>query len=286
MSESDTITAGEIEAAAKEAAPAEKTPTQQTQTTPDKPLASATDAPVVTEKPEDRFKGWIPPDAHKRVVDGFHSRLDALGWAHGLNREEVEEALALRRSMNERRASAANAEPQPDSKDQQTGELFYSPQQAAKWATWKAEQIVNAKMAEFEQRFSPIESTFTEHQRVAAVVGEIDAIAALPGADEFATDMANYVKDINDRRANGERLRKVTAVDAYLAVVPKKLAERSVASEADIRKKLMKDINDTTERVKDDVNPGRVAAASRKPDSAKSTKELLEEEFNRRAATA
>lgn len=283
MSDTTEITAGEIEAATKEAAPpADVTPRQQTQDSTENPPASATETPVVTEKPEDRYKGWIPPDAHKRIVDGFHSRFDEIAWARGLKRDEVEEALALRRQINERSRESANAEPQPDVKDER-GELFYSPQQAAKWAKWQAQQEVAALRAEMEERYGPIESTFAEHQRMNAVVEQMDSALALPGADEFVKDMAAWVTDINDRRANGERLPQPTAMDAYVAVVPKRLQERGTASEAEIRKRLMKEINDTTERVTDDVNPSRVPAASHKKDSEKSIKELLEEEYNRRA---
>lgn len=281
MSETAEITSGDIAAEIKSQSES-ASPAAQPSAVAETPLASAIETPASTETTR---AGEPPQSEWPRIIGNFHDKLEKLAWAKDLTREEVEEALALRRVYKtnpERLVShlservSANAEPKPDVLDENK-QPYYSPQQAAKWATWKAEQIVNAKMTEWEQRFGPIEQTFTEQQKVSDANAQIDQAMSWPGFDEYMPDITAAVKAA---KARGE---EITLEIAYVrAGVPQKIAERSTANLAEEKKKWLAELNSTTERVQDDVNPSRVPAASRKRDEDKTTAEMLREEMDRR----
>lgn len=278
------ITSGDIEAAAKEAATPEAASPAVEPTPVEKTPPAIPASPVVDEH------GPIPFERHEAILGKtrreYDDKISQLSWAQGLTREEVERALALDRiyRTNPERLAAhlservkPNAEPQPDTKDEH-GQLFYSPQQAAKWADWKADQKVAALRAEMDERYGPIASSFTEHQQLVDANAQIDEARNLPG---FGDHVADIAAQVTAARQRGER---ITLFEAYVrAGVPQKLAALTETQKAELKKQWAKDLSDTTERVQDDVNPSRVPAASRTADANKPTKKLLEEEYNRRA---
>lgn len=262
----DITTSGEI-AEVAEAAPASASPAAQT-TTDETAQPAKTASAVVDEH------GPIPFERHEAILGktrrDYDERISRLSWAEGLTREEVERALALDRlyrTQPDRLAShlservKASAEPQPDVKDER-GELFYSPQQAAKWATWQAQKEVAALRAEMEERYGPIESEFTQARQMRSLTAQVDAASQWPGFSESITEITDAVKT------------GMTLHEAYISVVAPKLASKSAESEAEIRKKVLQELNDTTERVTDGVNPARVPAGSRKKESEMTDEEL------------
>lgn len=268
------ITSGEIASAVKETTTAAASPAQHT---PD-----ATDAsPRVTPGTDaDKYKGWIPPDAHERIVDGFHRRLDDTAWASGLSRAEVEEALALRRSTA---ARTAPQEPQPDAIDD-ARQPYYTPKQAAAWAAWKAEQIVEARMADIEARIGPIESTFESSRQHDTLARQVDTAQQWPGFLDHVADITAAITKNNEDRARNPRVPLLSLHEAYISIVPSKLAASREAIEAEGKKKWLAELNDTTAVTRHEVNPGRTAAASRKADKDMSLGELIADEHARRKA--
>lgn len=214
-------------------------------------------------------QGWIPPDVHSRILDRYHERLDALGWANGLDRAEVEAALALHRQQRER--GSRSAEPQPDARDER-GELYYTPKQAAKWAAWEAERIVSDRMREFEQRFAPIETTLQQSQQEAALQSQIDAALRWPGFSDHMDEITAAIAERNQDRRRDPRLPKLTLHEAYIEIVVPKLSSTA-------KKQVVEDINKNTEITRDAINPSRRASSGRKPDEEKTTAELLREEM-------
>lgn len=281
---SDTeITSGDIEAAADAAKPESASPAAHTTTTeiaqPAKP------APVVADE-----HGPIPFERHEAILGktrrDYDERISRLSWAEQHQREDVERALKIARlydSSPDRLASHlservnASTEPKPDVKDEH-GQLFYSPEQAARWASWQAKKEVAELRAEMDERYGPIASSFSEHQKFERVNAQIDEAQTWPAFADYLPEITAAVTAAKDR---GEQ---ITLAVAYIrAGVPQKIADRSTAQLADEKKKWLAELNNTTERVQDDVNPSRVPAASRKKDSDRSIKELLQEEHDRRA---
>jgi hypothetical protein len=233
--------------------------------------------------------GPIPFERHEAILGktrrDYDEKLSRLSWADGLTPDEVKEALAIQRlyRSNPERLAAhlservkTSAEPQPDVKDER-GELFYSPQQAAKWATWKSQQDIAALRAEMDERYGPIESSFAQTRKLQSANAQIDDAMTLPGFEE---NIQAITAAVIDARRRGE---EITVREAYIrAGVPQKIAERATANLAEEKKKWLAELNSTTERVQDDVNPSRVPAASRKRDEDKTTAEMLREEIERR----
>lgn len=273
--ETADITSGEIASAVKDAAAAVASPAQHTEDTTGKADAATREPSGVPEpKPEDRYKGWLPPEAHERVVDGFHKRLDAVAWASGLNPDDVRDALALKRQLADR--AKVSAEPAPDTKDER-GDPYYTPQQAAKWAAWKADQIVSEKMREIEQRIGPIERTFAETKEMQTLSAQIQEAKQWPGFEDHLEAITKVVLD--GRKAGHD----IGLHEAYIHVVPKALAESGTAHEAELKKKWLAELNATHASTKQEVNPGRApASSSPKKDSEMSISELMADEVAKR----
>lgn len=276
MTETGTF-AGEIEAAATAADSAANAAAETTVSEKTTPASGETATTATVERASDgeKYKGWIPPDAHKRVVDGFHSRLDAVSWASGLNRAEVEEAMQVARQVRERQARGG--EPQPDAKDEQ-GQFFYSPQQAAKWAKWQAEQIVNARLEEIDRRIAPIE----EERTIGSIKSEIEDAKAWPGFNENMDQIIALIQERNELRQRDPRIPSMSLHEAYVrsgahVKAASGIEEQITKRLAEEKKKWAAELNETTERVQSDVKPNREPASSRKKDSEKSWRELLSE---------
>lgn len=277
--ETETTTSGEI-ATAAEAAAAVASPAQRT--SGDGPAdASTTVTPGAREDGSRQQQSTsIPLDVHERVLNGYHTRLDAVSWANGLDRDRAMRALALldQQERSARTRSTESDEPKPDAKDER-GEYFYSPQQAAKWAAWQAEQIVSKKLGELEERFGPIEAGAKASERMHALTQEIEAHATLPGFNDHLKEMTDLVLEGNARRARGERVPPISLTDAYLKVVVPKLAQGKEQVLADGKKAWLKELETTDAAARDDVNPQRGATTTRKADEDKTTAELLREEL-------
>lgn len=265
----DDITSGEIASAAK-AASAAASPAPHPQSS-DPASASTRTTPEATEPTtEDRYKGWIPPDAHERVVSGFHKRLDDVSWAVGLSREDVEDALAARRRSAQ---PAAGQEPQPDVLDEHQ-QPFYSPQQAAKWAAWKAEQIVDARMKAIDARIAPIEDARARDAQTSALQQQLHTASAWPGFMDHVDVVTQAIRAAN---AAG---RPLSLYDAYIQHVVPKLSDLTEA-----KKKWLAELNDTTVKTSNDTNPSRTPASSRKADEDMSLGELIQDEVAKRKAS-
>jgi hypothetical protein len=205
-----------------------------------------------------------------------------VSWANGLDREEVAEALAIRRQLAERRQrqESESRRPTPNVKDER-GEHFYSVDKAMELAQIIAQDAVAEAERKWEERLGPIEGEFAQRQRTSEIVHQHDHVMALPGAKEHEAAMADYIYQINERRSAGENVRKPTAMDAYLAVVPSQLHKASNldARLAEAKKQWLAELNNTTERVQSDVNPAKQPASARKKNGEYSFKEALSEAF-------
>lgn len=290
------ITSGEIASAvaeaAKPAAPASPAgkPQQDGKTAaPAETGARTAESTTTATDDTTRNKGSndpspIPFADHDRIVNGFHKRLDAIAWANGLDRGEVERALVLMRE-HEKRASRTREDasaPQPDARDEK-GEAFYSPKQAAALARHEAAIAVREAIAELKREYdgklTPIERAFTEAREDGELSDQIDQARKWPG---FEANLGPITAAIAAATAQG---RILTLADAYIQVVAPKLS----ASEAEITAKAkaawLKELNETNAAAtRDDVRPSRTPSADRKKDSDKTTAEMLEEEWNSRAA--
>lgn len=224
----------------------------------------------------------IPLPDHERIVDGFHRRYDEVSWAKGYKREDVEEALAIRRQMADR--AKVSSEPQPDVQDENRNR-FYSPEQAAKWATWKADQLVSARMGEIDKRLGPIESTFANAQEVEALSSQIQEARGWAGFEDHIEPIRAAIVDA---KARGERWAfdsRVALREAYIRVVTPTLAGTSASREAEIRKKVLAEINDTQTVATGGINPARLPAGTRKAEKDMSDAELWEH-VNQKASPA
>lgn len=268
--ENDHSLSDEITSAANKAADGSASSTERPQSTPETADASTRVTPERTEPEITR----IPLSDHERILDGYHKRLDSLSWASGLDADDVREALAIRRQLAQREKQST--EPQPDVKDER-GDLFYSPQQAAKWADWKAGQREATLRDEFEQRLGPMEATFTEQQKVHSLTQQIDQAKTWPG---FTDHVDAVTKALADANARGQKL---TLHEAYITVVAPILAGSSAASDAEKKKKWLAELNHTSDVVKDDLHPGKRPASTRKDRSAMSIKELTADVFREKS---
>lgn len=194
----------------------------------------------------------IPLVDHQRVVDGFHSRLDEVSWAKGYKREDVEEALLLRRQLQER--AKVSDEPQPDVLDEHR-QPYYSPQQAAKWAEWKAAAMATDLERKLGERFAPILEAHEATQRQTEdLMGQIHQAR---GWKDFDTHIVEITKAITDAAKAGTPM---SLSEAYYQV--RNRVERATL-ESDIRKQVLADIN-KADSVISDINPARLPAGARK----------------------
>ncbi len=281
---SSDFTSGEIATAAKEPAVGGASPaSQKTEGAVDTAASTrVTPAPAGDE----RYKGWVPPDVHERIVDGFHRRVDETAWAQGLTRAEVEEALALRRSVNASRqaASTASAEPKPDALDEHR-QPYYSPEQAGKWAAWKADQIVTERMKGITERLDPIESAFANAERQDGYARQIENAQTWPGFVDHVADITAAITKNNQDRQRNPRIPALSLHEAYISIVPAKLAASREALVAEEKKKWLADLNGTTAVTRNEINPARSHASSaRKKDSEMSFGELIGDEVAKRKA--
>ncbi len=273
----DDITSGDIATAEKSLDSA--SPAESTTDTTASPDAAPRQQPVAPETTDDRYKGWIPPDAHERVVDGFHRRLDSLSWAQGLTREEVQEALALRRQVIERQQQGAT--PPPDARDDR-GEPYYSATQATAMARFEVERAVEKLREEFAERLTPIESRWKEDSRLSELNNEVQNASALPGFNDHIDAMTQYVAEMNERRARGERLPILSARDVYDKVVLPKVATLTESRQAELKKQWLAELYNSKAVVRDDINPARPASATREKSSGIVTASAIAEEMERR----
>lgn len=227
----------------------------------------------------DGDRGAIPFSDHERVVNGFHERLDRLSWAAGYDPREVQEAFAdareFRRLQTTRRPEA---EPQPDVEDER-GERFYSPQQAARLARHLVAEAVEELRAENETRFTPLERTVAESRRADVLSAQIEEGTTWPGFNENIDPITDVIAAANRQG------RRMSLHQAYIqAVVIPKLAPSRETLETELRRKILAEMDQNVQH--SDVNPRRAPSGNRKADKDKSWKELLSEEWNRQAAAS
>lgn len=206
--------------------------------------------------------GPVPFERHHAILSTtrqeYEDKIKRIAWAEGLDAKDVRRALDLA-DMVERRdprlvkhlTAQESARPEPDAKDER-GEPFYTAAQAAKLARWEAEQIKH----EIEQRYAPIAETFeSQQERQDAVVSQLEQAQTWP---DFEKHISTVTQLIGEARAKGA---PITLFEAYTQARIK--AEVS-GLEPNIRKQILAELNQTNTVAKDDVNPNRVASASRK----------------------
>lgn len=289
MDDSSDITSGEIATTAKELSSGTASPAAPASASSDPASADTTAQPEPTKTTE---FGPVPWERHELILNKtrreLEGKLSGLSWAEQLKREDVEEALELRRLARTRPAdlvkhlsARTTSAPTPDARDDK-GEAFYSPQQAAALARYEVQQAIAELRNEFGERFAPIESDHAQSRQQAALVSDIQEASSLPGYNDYLDEMTAFVADCNARRKQGERIPVYTAEQVYNRVVPPKLAANREAILADGKKAWLAELNSTSERTKGEINPQRIPAGSRKPDSEKSFSELAAEEVARR----
>lgn len=249
------------------------------------PLAET--APVITElaprAPETQPEiTRIPLPDHERIVDGFHRRYDEVSWAKGYNRADVEEALAIRRQMADR--AKVSSEPQPDIRDEH-GELFYSKAQSERHAQWKAERMLADMRQEYDKRLGPIESTFAETKEVEALSSQIQEARGWAGFEDHIEPIRAAIVDAKARGEKWAFDSRVALREAYIRVVTPTLAGTSASREAEIRKKVLAEINETQTTATGGINPARLPAGTRKAEKDMTDAELWEH-VNQKASPA
>jgi hypothetical protein len=237
-------------------AAADESPTSAPDSTPDVPPVASTDSPtdsvetapqpsdtgvVPTEKP----RGPIPYDRHEAVLNNVRKEYE---WVkeHG-DTQTVQQKLAILRRAEQDPAgfardfmSAARLNPQelfgpppapptpapapePPQPDilLENGQLSYSHERLNQLLAWKEQQIeqrISQQIAPIQQRVAMADM---QERATVRAQQELGAAAAWPGFTEAKADMAMYLK------ANPT----ATLRDAYIAVVPARLAEQAKASE-------------------------------------------------------
>lgn len=279
MADDATFTSGDIARAEKQAV-AEASPAPHSETT-EAPAPAATAPAAVTETPIDR----IPLEDHKRIVDGFHDRLDRLGWASRYNPDEVEEAMRLRAQARQQATRGEPKQaPQPDVQDPQTGEWFYSAAQGARLAKFEMDTLAAQLREEFAERLTPIETSHQQAQLLDGLSTQIQAATSWPGFAEHVDAITAAIGQNTSQRQRDPSVPKLTLHEAYIQVAVPHLESSRQALEVEIRKSIAAEMQSTSARSKDDIHPGRGPAASHKADKDKSMKEVLAEEFARRAS--
>lgn len=214
---------------------------------PDSPAVPADTAPqpsdtgvVPTEKP----RGPIPYDRHEAVLNNVRKEYE---WVkeHGdpqtvqqklaiLRRAEQDPASFVRDFVNAARLNpqelftppappAPVAPPEPPQPDilLENGQLSYSHERLQQLLAWKEAQIeqrISQTIAPIQQRVALADM---QEQATVRARQELSAAQAWPGFAEAKADMAAFL------RANPT----ATLRDAYIAVVPARLAEQAKASE-------------------------------------------------------
>ncbi len=236
-------------------AAADESPTSAPDSTPDVPPVASTDSPaesvetapqpsdtgvVPTEKP----RGPIPYDRHEAVLNNVRKEYE---WVkeHGdiqtvqqklqiLRRAEQDPAGFARDFMSAARlnpqelfgpppappAPVADEPPQPD-RLLEDGSLIYSHERMQQLLDWKARQVeqrISQQIAPIQQRVAMADM---QERATVRAQQELSAAAAWPGFTEAKADMAAYLKTNPT----------ATLRDAYIAVVPARLAEQAKASE-------------------------------------------------------
>jgi len=254
---------------------------------PSAPQPSVTSSPEPALRAPEASPGAIPFADHQRVVDGFHDRLDAVQWAHGLDSARVQEALRLAdlydrnpgelyRSLGSRVEQATA--PEADVRDER-GEAFYSPKQAAALAQHLVKEAIEEMRAENDARLTPLERRTADADRTDQLVEQIQDATAWPGFNEHIDAITAAVAAGN--RGHGPKL---SLKDAYIHVVVPKLAISRQALETELRTAIVAETNGATRR--DDIHPGRSPSAGHVKDSDKSLTDLFREEYARAARSA
>ena len=284
MAETD-ITSGDIAAGVKDTAPAVASPAQQTQK-PETPAPAAI-APAESPEPKTDAFGPMPFERHHAILDNtrrmYEDRLAHLAWAERVDQERAERALQIA-EMYDRRdprlmehlKGGASERPEPDAKDER-GEPFYSPQQASKLAKWEAAEIKRELKQEMDERFGPMAETFTRSQeRQDALVNELTEAKTWPDFDKHTEATT---KHLNDARLKGA---PITLHEAYTRA---RVAAEIATLEPTTRRKILAELNNTTEVTKHELNPGRSPSGSRKKDSEMSMSELIADELAKAKAS-
>lgn len=284
----DDELSGEIAAATEPVAPVEGTPAPHTpgsDQTAEPPIAASEPAAL----PAPRARGPIPLDAHERILattrTRYEKQLEKLDFARRLDPERVRYALALAEAYDadpdgfvdqaSQRLHRRGAAPAPDRQDEQ-GNLYYSPEQAAAWARFEAERAATAAERRLESRLAPLEASSREAQSWQRADAQIAQYIDEPW---FAEHEAGITEAIANARIDGVRL---SLSEAIVQVVIPALIQPRQTLEADIRRKTLADLNETSTAAADTVNPHRGPAPTVRPDWDRPMGELLEEEMRRR----
>lgn len=265
-------TNGEIAAPGDNSAPAGASPAQRTPEATETADPSTRAAAAAPAKPETS----IPLTEHERIIGGFHKRVDELSWARAYDPDTVRRAVTLmeqqERVDREGRARAQTPpEPQPDAKDPTSGELFYTPKQAAAWAVWRADQLFAAKVEELTGRLGPLEERFAASDKQESLGRQIEAAAAWPAFAENVDEITAAIVQANKEN------RKLTLEDAYIRIVAPKLAASKEITYAEATKAVLAKMNDTNAAAHDEVNPSRQPGSARKPYDKMTTREIVTE---------
>lgn len=269
METSDT-TNGEIATTGNDPASAGASPAQRT---PDSTEAADPSTRATAVDPTTKQSTSIPLADHERIVNGFHKRVDDLAWARGYDPDVVRRAVTMMEQQERVRGERAQTppEPQPDAKDPASGELFYSPRQAALWAAWRADQIVSEKVKELEGRFGPIEQRFAQNDKQESLSRQIENAAQWPAFADHVDEITAAIVEANQQK------RKLSLEDAYIRIVVPKLAASKEVTLAEAKKAVLAEMNDTNNAAKDDLNPGRQPGSSRKSYDQMTTREIVAE---------
>ncbi|MGH7177863.1 MAG: hypothetical protein ACREJC_10815 [Tepidisphaeraceae bacterium] len=264
----DTFTSGDIASAADDAASGEVSPARQ----PGEAQEPEPSPRVTAELTREPTPGHVPFADHQRVVDGFHARLDRLSWADHMDPDRVNRALAFVEQHEREERNRPSPEPVPDVQDER-GEAFYSPRQAAALVQHHLAAAMDELRGEFADRLGPIEARDAEGRQLESLSSQVEGAMSWPGFNEHIDAITAAVAQAN---AQHQRL---GLHDAYIQIVVPKLSASRQVLEIELRKAILAEMNDTSVRARDEVHPSRRPGGSRKSDKDKSFKELLGEEY-------
>lgn len=237
------------------------------------PRAAASSEPQQT-KPDGRASAEprpqdVPVDVHKRVVDGFHKRLDALGWAAKLDPDRVTRAL----EFFEQAAAAQQAE--VPSLGLQTEDGIPLEQVLSPYVQHIVQQALAAQRREIEQQYGPVLESHEEQQRWTRAGSQMEPYLEQPW---FAANAEAITTALADARANGS---PISLEQAILQVMTPHWLQDDGARMAKAREAVLAEMDSTHADASQAVSPRRPASTVRRVEDTP-TAELIEEEMKRR----
>jgi hypothetical protein len=235
--------------------------------------------------------GPIPLTRHKQILQQtrreLEGRLTALSWADGYRQEQVDRAMQIAQYYDSNPAGLLDYLSTHLGKGQQAdtrppiapefetsdGVPLYAASQVTELLARQQAELNDSWGRTLDERVGPLEHMTRQQVMHASHAAQIQEAQTWPG-------FADHIQEITTVLTRANRAgTPMTLERAYLQTVLPLLAKDASALTTNAKRALLDQMNDTTDRAGDSVDPTRRAPASRKRDQDKSWGELIEEEL-------